>query len=175
MAININRSFINNTGRNENNCLNSLLVNVSTEFENECDIISHRTYCTDVDIQEILQETHCYICIVNLNCLILTTRFYQLKLCFADTDRLSQISCITLQCTCFDEHTDLAFYSIPGYTLISDAYSIHSHCDVTIYLNNDFSHERKFINSTSTVFERVTFDIWKNDTIASTYLNKLSL
>ena len=46
--------------------------------------------------------------------------------------------------TCFDEHTDLAFYSIPGYTLISDAYRISSHCGVAIYLNNDFSHERQF-------------------------------
>ena len=61
----------------------------------------------------------------------------------SDTDRLSQISCITLQGTCFDEHTDVAFYSIPGYTLISDAYRISSHCGVAIYLN-DFSYERKF-------------------------------
>ena len=50
----------------------------------------------------------------------------------------------------------MAFYSIPGYTLISDAYRISSHCGVAIYLNNDFSHETKFINSTSTVFESVT-------------------
>ena len=67
-------------------------------------------------------------------------------------------------------HTDLAFYSIPGYTLISDAYRISSHCGVAIYLNNDFSHERKFIRTTSTVFESVTIEIWKNDTIASKYL-----
>ena len=51
MAINMHRSFINNTGLNENNCLNSLLDNVSPEFENECDIISHSKYCTDVDFQ----------------------------------------------------------------------------------------------------------------------------
>ena len=170
MAINMHRSFINNTGLNENNCLNSLLDNVSPEFENECDIISHSKYCTDVDFQEILQVANCDICIVNLNCLNLKTRFDQLKLFLADTDRLSQISCITLQGTCFDEHTDLAFYSIPGYTLISDAYRISSHCGVAIYLNNDFSHERKFINSTSTVFESVTIEIWRNDTIASKYL-----
>ena len=62
---------------------------------------------------------------------------------------------------------NLAFYSIPGYTLISDAYRISSHYGVAIYLNKDFSHER---NSTSTVFESVTIEIWKNDTIASKYL-----
>ena len=99
MAININRSYINNISLNESNCLNSLLDNVSHEFENECDIISHSKYCTDVDFQEILQEANSDICIVNLNCLNLKTRFDQLKLFLADTDKLSQISCITLQGT----------------------------------------------------------------------------
>ena len=56
MAINMHRSFINNTGFSENKCLNCLLDNVSPEFENECDIISHSNYYTDVDFQEILQE-----------------------------------------------------------------------------------------------------------------------
>ena len=79
-------------------CLNSLLDNVSPELENECDIISHSKYCTAVDFQEILQEANSDICIVNLNSLNLKTRFDQLKLCLADTDILSQISCITLQC-----------------------------------------------------------------------------
>ena len=64
MPININRSFINNTGLNESNCLNSLLDN-EFEFENECDMISHSKYCTDAD----------FICIVNLNCLNLKTMF----------------------------------------------------------------------------------------------------
>ena len=87
-----------------------------------------------------------------------------------DADKLSQISCITLEGTCFDEHTDLAFYSIPGYTLISDAYRIISHSGVAIYLNNIFLHERKLIKRTSTVFESVTIEIWKKYTIASKYL-----
>ena len=41
IAININRPIINNTGLNENNDLNSRFDNVSPEFNNECDIISH--------------------------------------------------------------------------------------------------------------------------------------
>ena len=85
----------------------------------------------------------------------------------ADADILSQISCITIQCTCFDVPTDLAFYSIPSCTLISDAYRISAHKGVAIYFNNDFSHEIKLINSTSTVFDSVTIEIWKNYTIAS--------
>ena len=73
MSININRSFNNSTG------LNSLLDNVSPEFENGCDIISHSRYCTDIDFQEMLQEANCNICIVNLNCLNMKTRFEQLR------------------------------------------------------------------------------------------------
>ena len=70
---------VNNTGLNENNCLNILLDNVSPEFENEYDIISHSKYCTGVDFQEILQEANCDICIVNLNCLNKKNRFNQLS------------------------------------------------------------------------------------------------
>ena len=65
MVININHSFINNTCLNESNCLNSLSDNVSPEFENECDRISHSKYCTDEDFQEILQEANSDNCIVN--------------------------------------------------------------------------------------------------------------
>ena len=54
---------------------------------------------------------------------------------------------------------------IPGYTLISDACRISSHCGVAIYLSNDFSYEIKFINNTSAVFESMAIEIWKNDTI----------
>ena len=40
--ININRSFINNTGLNEDNGVNNLLdINVSHEFDTEFNIISH--------------------------------------------------------------------------------------------------------------------------------------
>ena len=90
----------------------------------------------------MLQETNSEICISNLNCLNLKTRLDKLKIFLADTDSHSKISCIyiTLQGTYFDEHTDLAFHSIPGYTLISDAFCVSSHCGVAIYLNNDFSY-----------------------------------
>ena len=84
-------SFINNTGLNENNYLNNLLDNVNPEFENEYDIISHLRYCTDVDFQELLQESNCDICIVNLNCLNLKTRYDHFKLFLADTDILTNI------------------------------------------------------------------------------------
>ena len=65
MAININRSFINNTGLNEDNCLNNLFDNVSHEFDHELNIISHSKYCNDVDFNEMLQETNSEICILN--------------------------------------------------------------------------------------------------------------
>ena len=93
----------------------------------------------------------------------------KLKIFLAVADSNSKIACITLQGRCFDEHTDLALHSIPGYILISDTYHISSHCGVAIYLNNDFSYERKFINNTSAVFEKMAIEIWENDTIASAY------
>ena len=64
----------------------------------------------------MLQETNSEICILNLNCLNLKTQLDKLTIFLADTDSHSKISCITLQDTCFDKHTDLAFHSIPGYT-----------------------------------------------------------
>ena len=91
MAININRSFINNRGINEKYCVNSLLDNVSPGFENACDIISHSKYCTDIDFPEMLLKANCDICIDKLNCRNLKTRFDQPKLFLADTDRPSQI------------------------------------------------------------------------------------
>ena len=83
-----------NTGLNENNCLNSLLDNVSPEFQNECG-----KYCTDVDFEEMLHKANCDICKVNLNYINLKTRLDQLTLFLADADTLSQILCITLQGT----------------------------------------------------------------------------
>ena len=103
MAITINRSIINNTSINENNALNSLLDNVNQEFENEDDIINHIKYCTGVDFQEMLQEANCDICMVNLTCINLINLRYS-----GGRRHTSQISCITSQGTCFDEHTDLA-------------------------------------------------------------------
>ena len=86
MTININHSFINNIGLNENNCLNNLLDNVGREFDNEFSIISHSKYCNDVDLKEMLQETNSEICILNLNCLKLKTRLDKLKIFLANTD-----------------------------------------------------------------------------------------
>ena len=121
MAINIHHWFKNNTGFNENNCLNNMLDNVSHKFDNALNIISHSKFSNDIDFKEMLQETNSEICILNFNCLNLKTRLDKLKIFLADTDSHSKIACITLQGMCFDEHTDWAFHSMPEYTLISDA------------------------------------------------------
>ena len=169
MGVNINRSFMNNTGLTDQNCLNNLLHVLSPDLENEPEIIDHSKYYNDNDFRNLLQSGS-EISILNLNCLNLKTRFDKLKLFLADVDPYSHITCITIQGTCFDENTDLAFYSIPGYTLISDAYRISSHCGVAIYVHNDFSYVRTLMNIISPVFENITIEISRNSTDNTKYL-----
>ena len=170
MPININRSFMNNTGLNKNNCLNNLIQSLSPESESEIDVLNETRYYNDIDYRNLLQQTNSNINILNLNCLNLKTRFDNLKLFLADVDIDDQISCITLQGTCFDDHTDLNMYYIPGYTLISEAYRISSHCGVAIYINDQFSYERILINNVSNVFEHLTIEMWQNNTLCNKYL-----
>ena len=155
MAVNINRPFMNNTGLNENNCFSNLIHHISPNIENEIDIINHSTYYNDDDFKDVLKNTKRELRILNLNCLNLNTRFDLLKLFLVDVDINSQIDCITLQGTCFNENTDLTFYNIPGYSLISNPCRLSTHCGVAIYLHEKFSYERKFVDIFSTVFENI--------------------
>ena len=82
----------------------------------------------------------------------------------------SQIDCITLQGTCFNENTDLTFYKIPGYSLISNPYRLSTYCVVAIYLHEKFSYGRKYVDTFSTDFESLTFEICRNDSTSNKYL-----
>ena len=170
MAVNINRPFMNNTGLNENNCFSNLIHHISPNIENEIDIINHSTYYNDDDFKDVLKNTKSELRILNLNCLNLNTRFDLLKLFLVDVDINSQIDCITLQGTCFNENTDLTFYNIPGYSLISNPCRLSTHCGVAIYLHEKFSYERKFVDIFSTVFENLTIEICRNDSTPDKYL-----
>ena len=48
MAININRSFMNNTGLNENNCLHNLVQSLSPDMENEIDMLNETRYYNNI-------------------------------------------------------------------------------------------------------------------------------
>ena len=87
-----------------------------------------------------------------------------------DVDINSQIDCITLHGTCFNENTDLTFYNIPGYSLISNPCRLSTHCGVAIYLHGKFYYERKFVDIFSTVFDNLTIEICRNDSIPDKYL-----
>ena len=160
---------MNNTGLNEHNCLVKLIQNISPNMENEIDILNHSRYYSDYDFKNLL-NTNIEISILNLNCLNHKIRFDRLKLFLVDVDMNSKIVCITLQGTCFDEHTDLAFYSIPEYTLIADPYRLSTHCGVAIYLHDDFSYDRKSFNDSSNVYENLSIEIWRNDEMSDKYL-----
>ena len=116
MAVNINRPFMNNTGLIVNNCFSNLIHNISPNIENKIDIINHSTYYNEDDFKDVLKNTKSELSILNLNSLNLNTRFDLLKLFLVDVDINSQIDCITLQGTCFNENTELTFYNIPGYS-----------------------------------------------------------
>ena len=104
MVVNINRPFMNNTGLNENNCFSNLIYYISLNIENEIDIINHSTYYNDDDFKDVLKNTKSELSILNLNSLNLNTRFDLLKLFLVDVDINSQLDCITLQGTCFNEN-----------------------------------------------------------------------
>ena len=87
-----------------------------------------------------------------------------------DVDINSQIDCITLQGTCFNENTDLTFYNIPGYALISNPCRLSTHCGVAIYLHEKFSYEIKFVDTFSNIFENLTIEICRNDSTHEKYL-----
>ena len=105
-------------------------------------IINNSTYYNDAYFRDVLKKkpTKSELRILNLNCLNLNTRFDLLKLFLLEVDINSHINCITLQGTCFNENTDLTFYKIPGYSLISNPCRLSTHCGVAIYL-----HEKVFI------------------------------
>ena len=114
-------------------------------------------------MRDVLKNTKSNFSILNLSCLNLNTRFDLLKLFLVDVDIGSQIDCITLQGTCFNENTDLTFYNIPGYSLLSDPCRLSTHCGVSIYLHEKFSYERKYVD----VF---SIEICRNDSTPDKYL-----
>ena len=103
---------MNNTGLNENELFFELNTAHKSNMENEIDIINHSTYCNDDDYRDVLKDTKSELSILNLNCLNLNTRFDLLKLFLVDVDINSQIDCITLQGTCFNENTDFFITSL---------------------------------------------------------------
>ena len=74
MVVNINRSFMKNTGLNENNCFSNIIHHISPNVENEIDIINH-SYYNDDDFRDVLKNTKSELSLLNLNCLNLNTRF----------------------------------------------------------------------------------------------------
>ena len=89
MAVIINRSFMNNTGLNENNCFSNVIHHISPNIENERDIIKHSTYYNDDDFKDVLKNNKSEFSILNPNCLNLSTRFDILKSFFGQRHELT--------------------------------------------------------------------------------------
>ena len=119
MGDNINNSFLHNTGLTEHNSFPHLLQNMSTDLENEINMIEHSKYYSDSDFIQMYGETTSEISILNLNCGSLNAKFDKLKMFLATVDSQSDITCITLQETWCSEFTDMSQFILPGYTLIT--------------------------------------------------------
>ena len=143
---------------------------MTSPLENETDTINHSMYYKDDSFKHMLNCTSIEIGILNLNCRSLRSIFDQLKIFLADIDYRSQITCITLQETWFKDEVDLDYYTLPGYTLLSDCYRISAHGGVAIYVHNDFSFKRLDIYNTSAVYENISIELWRNNKIGTKYL-----
>ena len=113
-----------------------------------------------------MKDTSGVLRILNLNCGGLSAKFNKLKLFLADyNDHLLPISLITLQETHFSSNTDLQFFDLPDYTLISDNARINSFGGVAIYLHNSYSFTRfpnNQFNQNSCVHESMFIEIFHN-------------
>ena len=103
---------------------------------------------------------------VNLNCGGLSSKFNRFKICLSSyNDILSPVSVITIQETHFTYNTDLSFYELPEYTLVSDIARINSFGGVAIYVHNSFSFSRlhtENLHSNSQVYESLFIEIHHN-------------
>ena len=113
-----------------------------------------------------MDRTKSGIQIVNLNCGWLPSKFNHFKIFLSScNDTLSPVSVITKQETHFTHNTDLPFYELPEYTLVSDIARINSFGGVEMYEHNLFSFSRlhtENLLSNSQVYESLFIEIHHN-------------
>ena len=89
--------------------------------------VEQSRYYSNNEFKTILDRTKSGIQIANLNCGGLPSKFNRFKIFLSScNDTLSPVSVITLQETHFTHNTDLSFYELPEYTLVSDIARINS-------------------------------------------------
>ena len=138
-----NRDFINNVNVNESNLFLNLLHYIDPEFENEINIVEQSRYYSNNEFKTILDRTKSGIQIANLNCGGLPSKFNRFKIFISScNDTLGPVSVITKQETHFTHNTDLSFYELPEYTVVSDIARINSFGGVAIYVHYSFSFSR---------------------------------
>ena len=161
-----NRDFINNVNVNESNSFLNLLHHIDPEFKDEINIVEQSRYYSNNEFKTILDRTKIGMQIVNLNCGGLPSKFNCFKIFLSScNDILSPVSVITIQETHFTHNTDLSFYELPEYTLVSDIARIDSFCGVAIYVHNSLSFSRlhtENLHSNSQVYESLFIEIHHN-------------
>ena len=158
-----NRDFINNVNVNESNAFYLFLHHIDQEFEGEINIVEQSRYYSTYELKTILDKTKSGIQILNLNCGGLPSKVNRFKIFLSNcNDIISPVSVITIQETHFTYNTDLSFYELHEYTLISDIARINSFGGVAIYIHNSFSLSRlhtENLHSSSQVYESLFIKI----------------
>ena len=85
-------------------------------------------------------------------------------------DILIPVCVITIQETHFTHNTNLSFYELPEYTLISDITCINNCGGIAIYIHNSFSFSRlhtEKLHSNSQVYDSLFIEIHHNQVMCT--------
>ena len=118
--IDVNRNFVNNTDLKEENSLTHLIQQLDPIHEGEVNSIQHSNYYNNKKFKKAHRQIDGKLSILNLNCQCINSKFDQIKLILEGINNNSmQISVITLQETWADNKTDMNFFNLPNYAMMT--------------------------------------------------------
>ena len=164
------RSTMSNSELNSHNSLTHLIDSISPNIDNEINLIEQSKYYSSDEFNLQLRQLSGKLTMLSLNCQSLNAKFDNLKLFLSSIDSNSPITLIVLQETWFKHTTDLNYFNIPDYTMISDYCRLSQHGGLVIYVHNSFTAVRSQLNPNSNVFESMLLEIHPNHSKFNKYI-----
>ena len=156
----IDNEILRNVGGMDKNSLTHVLnffENDDDDNNNELNMIKHSPYYNLEDFGKIISSKRDDFFIITLNVQSINAKHEQLNLLINNLNKYCNIDAICLQETWLSSNSDVSFYSLPNYTLISQSKHVSAHGGLAIYLSN--SHTYNIYN------EIVRSDIFENQII----------